>query len=152
MKYSSARQLPLDFDSGRAPDVERISASIPAGNPASYSSASDLPDFGRYDSAFAITSRIAGRINAASIPDAEHEEFLRERQRLLDKKFAGTISREEAHRLEYIRWTLDRIDDAKHGLVLESLEGHVRGYEQFQADLHSLINQLSAKLPSKKRS
>jgi len=41
---------------------------------------------------------------------------------VLDKKFAEIITRKEENRLEYVRWSLDRIEDAKYGQSLELLE------------------------------
>jgi len=63
---------------------------------------------------------------------------------LLDKKFSGTITRKEENRLEYIRWSLDRVEDARHGEALERLEDAVRQYEDFLSDLRYLERELSA--------
>jgi len=87
---------------------------------------------------YAQTARIAGRINATSVSDEEHRALLSERQTLLDKKLEGTISREQSNRLEYVRWSLDRIEDAKHGQALDLLEGHVARYEHFLAEVETL--------------
>jgi hypothetical protein len=149
MKYSSAAQMTLDFETGDA-RVSSAGAAISA-SPGSTAAPLNLPNFGRYDAAYAVTSRIAGRINAANIPPAEHEALLRERQQLLDKKLQGTITRRESNRLQYVRWSLDRIEDAKHGQALEMLEGAVGRYEQFLADVKILTAQLQEKLPSKRR-
>lgn len=98
-------------------------------------------DFPRFDSLAVIRPqavRMAGRINAASISEAEHNALLRERQRLLDRKFAGELTRQESNRLEYVRWSLDRIEDARHGDALDSLEASVANYERFLSDLQAL--------------
>src|SRR5690348_848539 len=55
----------------------------------------------------AASARRLGRLSAAAISRGEEEELHRERQRLLDKKFAGTLTRSEANRLSYVRWSLD---------------------------------------------
>jgi len=119
MRKSSATQQAFDFYTTGAADPnepDAVAAAVRSAIPIYSSSAPfKFPDFGRYDAAYAATSRIAGRINAANISDAEHGALRRERQRLLDKKLDGTITRKEANRLEYVRWSLDRIEDAKHG-------------------------------------
>ncbi|MGC1407942.1 MAG: hypothetical protein WA864_03215 [Acetobacteraceae bacterium] len=74
-------------------------------------------------------------MNAAAVSDTELNRLLRERQVLLDKLFDGTISRREQHRLKYVRWSLDRIEDAKHGAALDMLSDQVAVYERFVADL-----------------
>jgi hypothetical protein len=91
----------------------------------------------------AVTARRAGRLNAASVSTKEYQELLAERQALLDKKFSGKIERREELRLEYVRWSLDRVEDARHGEALERLESAVMQYEQFLHDLAGLREQLN---------
>lgn len=81
----------------------------------------------------------------------ENLELLRERERLLMKKFEGTITRKESNRLEYVRWSLDRIDDARHGQGLEALESAVSRYEDVLTGLRSLGLQLEERLPSSRK-
>jgi hypothetical protein len=45
---------------------------------------------------------------------------------------------------------LDRIEDAKHGAALETLETSVTQYEQFLANLEHLYTQLGTHLPTRK--
>ena len=66
-----------------------------------------------------------------------------ERQELLDKKFLGSITRRELNRLEYVRWSLDRIEDAIHGPALDVLEDSVSMYEQFLSEVRGLEVQLT---------
>lgn len=106
------------------------------------------PDFRAFRSAHAVAARLAGRLNATKVSDAEHNSLLEERQHLLDKKLAGTISRSEANRLEYVRWSLDRIEDAKHGATIDRLESSVEVYERFLAEMRNLEYQLNQKLKS----
>jgi hypothetical protein len=75
----------------------------------------------------------------------------RERESLLKKKFAGDITRKELHRLEYVRWSLDRVEDAKYGGVLEALDDAVTRYESILDELKMLGVQLEGHLPRKKR-
>jgi len=92
---------------------------------------------------YAVTSRRAGRLNAANIPDAEVDNLMLERQLLLDKKFDETMTRADEVRLKYIQWQLDTIDDARTGQQLDLLEAWVSRYEQFQVDLDQLQTELS---------
>lgn len=124
-------------------------------SPSAYSSSltGALPRFDRLPEIIhAQAARIAGRVNASAISEAEHKALLGERQSLLDKKFAKTITSKELNRLEYVRWSLDRIEDAKYGFTLDFLEGSVSRYEQFLSELHVLERQLRQyQAPSKKK-
>lgn len=102
-----------------------------------------FPQFRKVSPVQSDALRMAGRINAASISDAEHDALLEERQSLLDRKFAEGLSARESNRLEYIRWTLDRIEDAKYGSTLDALENSVERYEQFLSDLKLLEKRLA---------
>lgn len=86
----------------------------------------------------------AGRINASSISDEEEARLHAERQRLLDKQFDKTITRAESIRLEYVRWSLDRIEDAKHGPALDALERRISRYEAFASEVQGLKRELQA--------
>jgi len=99
-------------------------------------------------STWAHTARLAGRVNAASVSDMEHKELLEERQTLLDRELSGEISRRELIRLEYIRWSLDRIEDAKYGPAIDSLEDYVSKYEHLLSELQSLQTKLQAAMRS----
>jgi hypothetical protein len=83
-----------------------------------------------------------GRLSA-NIPEREVDDLLRERQQLLDKEFEGTITREEAIHLTYIRWSLSRIEDARYGEALDRLESWVVEYERFGEKLERLRNDLA---------
>jgi hypothetical protein len=97
-----------------------------------------LPKLEGYSSVDVETARLAGRMSAASVSPKEHADLLRERQDLLDKMFDGSFTRSQRARLEYVRWSLDRIEDAKHGLHLDLLDNAVRAYERLSDDLTSL--------------
>jgi hypothetical protein len=155
MRTSSANQLAFDYEvagpAEGAPAQVGISTSAASSGGHSKTAASPLlSDLRSYDPIYAVTARLAGRINAASIPKEEHQTLLRERQLLLDKDLGGTISRQEAHRLEYVRWSLDRIEDAKYGQNLEVLEDSVRQYERLLAELNSLSAHIQTLLPRNK--
>lgn len=94
-------------------------------------------------SVYANAAKLAGRLNASAIRPEERQALLEERQSLLDKKLAGQITKKEVNRLEYVRWNLDRIEDAKYGSGLDILETEVTKYEEFGANLAALQEQLT---------
>ncbi len=162
MKNSSSAKLEFE-DSTTTTDSTKSSSSGAVGDtvsaPVSTEAISDGPvataslkaqDFGELGSIYAITAKLAGRLNASQISTEEHEAFLRERQTLLDKKFAGDISRKELNRLEYVRWTLDRIEDAKYGERLDILGMAVSQYEQFGESLRGLQQQLEHRIEAER--
>jgi len=102
----------------------------------------NAPSLNTYGSAFAATARQLGRLNSKNVKREEMDNLLNERQRLLDKKFDGTITREDENRLEYVRWSLDRIQDAQTGPSLDALESAVTAYERFMSDMRDFENQL----------
>lgn len=120
----------------------RISANqeMQSGTAGLQSNTVKLPTFGNY--VYAATARKAGRVNASAISKDEHEALLAERHSLLDKVFDGTATRSDNNRLAYVRWSLDRIEDAKHGEHLDRLEEVVVRYEHFLKDLDALRQQL----------
>ena len=90
----------------------------------------------------ADTSRRAGRLNAASISKEKQEALLRERANLVEKEFLGQIDRLQRNRLAYVRWQLDRIEDAKFGPYYDQIESAVERYEYFLAEIQSLREQI----------
>jgi len=102
----------------------------------------DFPDFSGRREAFALTSRMAGRINAANVSESEYRKLLAERQLLVDKELEENLSKKERCRLALVRWSLDRIEDAKYGLALDVLEDRVRAYEKLAIDIASLTEQI----------
>jgi hypothetical protein len=107
-----------------------------------------LPNFDYGD---AVAARIAGRRNALKATEAEQDALLLERQLLLDKHFAGTISPKETNRLAYVRWQLDRIEDARYGDAVDFLESAVERYERLSKDMAELTEQLTKAIKEKKR-
>ena len=94
-----------------------------------------FPEFGAHMGTPAETARMAARITASQVSEAENQALLQERQSLLDKLFSKTITRHEQIRLEYVRWSLDRIEDAKHGHDLDRIEDSIARYESFLEQL-----------------
>jgi hypothetical protein len=93
---------------------------------------------------------MAGRINAANVSESEYNRLLAERQSLVDKELDDTLTTKEKCRLALVRWSLDRIEDAKYGIALDILEDRVRAYEKLASDIHSLKEQLD-KFSSRRR-
>ena len=108
------------------------------------------PHFGDFSSIYAITARLAGRLNATKIT-RKNTTLLLERQKLLDKKFAGEITRRESNRLEYVRWSLDRVEDARHDEAIDALEDAVARYEHFGDGLLDLKRQLTQAVESERQ-
>lgn len=100
---------------------------------------------------YAVTTRIAGRVNASSASPKERADLLAERQRLLDKKFDGTATRPDLNRLDYVRWSLDRIEDATYGQDLETLDNAVAAYERLLSDIQHLSDELNNRRVSRSR-
>jgi hypothetical protein len=107
--------------------------------------------FQTQDLFLAASARRVGRLSAAAVSRSEEEELHEERQRLLDKKFAGTLTRSEANRLSYVRWSLDRIEDARVGPVLDEIETKLLQYEKLARDIASLKDVLQSSLGHRKR-
>src|SRR5581483_3761241 len=96
-------------------------------------------------------AKLAGRLNASAVTDKERDALLTERSKLLDKIVAGTITRKEEIRLEYVRWSLDRIEDARHGPAMDRLEGQIEEFRKLAAHLMGLRDNLDDLATAKKR-
>ena len=158
MRNSSARQIDPEYTSTASANPAdqslfvSTSPDLPSANTAETSVLSSRTSaLGVSSDLYAATARRAGRLNAASVSDKEYNDLLNERQRLLDRKLDGTISRKNSIRLQYVRWSLDRIEDAKYGAALEELESSVVKYEQFLSDLQELKTQLSSRKTGHRR-
>lgn len=150
MRKSSANQLEfaLDYSSAQSHKSAqlqggRLFGTQPAASPAS-GGVVRLPEISGSSETVATTvAKSAGRQNAAKATDAEYNDFLRERASLLDKHFAGTISRKEAIRLEFVNWSLDRIEDARYGPALDMFDAAIGNYEQFSSEIAALTAQIA---------
>lgn len=74
--------------------------------------------------------------------DGERKRLIAERKEIIDKKFAGAASQSEINRLEYINWTLDQIEDARHGAALDRLEMSIARYESFLEGVDRLTQEV----------
>lgn len=89
-----------------------------------------------------VAAKLAGRRNASVTSVAEQEALLAERQGLLEKELAGEITKKEAIRLEYVRWSLDKIDDAKYGASLDKLEARIEDMNLLSQGLGAVLQKL----------
>ena len=101
-----------------------------------------FPNFSYPTNAVTVSTKLAGRINASAIKPSDHKSLLEERQWLLDRELSGTMTAEEKNRLDYVRWSLDRVDDARFGLDLERLDSLVSRYEMFHTDIKQFWTEL----------
>lgn len=99
----------------------------------------------------AINIRRAARLNALSIKESELTNFLDEHQKLISTKFSIGLNRSEERRLAYVRWNLDKIQDARHGHTLDALEDAIARYENFGDEVRSLVQQLEGFKAKRKR-
>jgi|ERR1700733_2266876 hypothetical protein len=102
MRSTSATKLVHSYEAdetGGAPTITAVESVA-----LSSSSGFQLPNFDYGEAA--VAARIAGRSNALKVSESEHEGLLLERQLLLDKHFAGTISQRDSNRLNA---TLDEV-------------------------------------------
>jgi len=137
----------------------RRSTDLPATSPAktvepSSSTAGTVafPDFGPQSSSInAATARLAGRINASNVSEHEIKALLEERQKLVAKMFETPLDRVERARLQYLRWNLDRIEDAKHGWYLDKLEAAISTYEDFAEKLGKFNQKLENSTPRRRK-
>ncbi len=107
----------------------------------------EIPNFDK-SNAYAVSAKAAGRLNASVVKEEEVEALLTERKLLLDKKLSGEISRREDDRLEYVRWSLERIEDARNGADLDELEGQLGVYENFLNEMNIFYEHLNQRATS----
>lgn len=71
------------------------------------------------------------------------EQLIEERNSLVDRKFNGGLSRKEERRLTYVRWQLDRIDDAEEGHILDYFEKVAEQHENFSKEITNILDRLN---------
>ncbi len=96
-------------------------------------------------------ARLAARLNASKVPASEIKSLHEERQRLVAKQLDETITKTELIRLEYVRWSLDRIEDAQHGASLDELERSIAQFGKLANNLKSLHDGLQKAAATKRR-
>lgn len=101
--------------------------------------------------AHAQSLRNAARLNASKISKQEHQSLLNERSQLLKMKYESGLNIRQITRLEYVRWSLDRIEDAKYGANLDTLESAVYKYREALSELQALRGSLEGHLPKPRK-
>ncbi|CAN7268888.1 hypothetical protein [Caballeronia sp. LjRoot31] len=84
------------------------------------------------------TKALARSIINNNYGEDERQRLLEERQKLIDRKLSGTLSQSDRNRYEYVLWTLDQIEDARHGAALDRLEMSIARYESFMEGVEQL--------------
>ncbi|QDZ02110.1 hypothetical protein FQ775_17940 [Nitratireductor mangrovi] len=154
MKRSSDRQLTLDID---PLDSEGSTSPFRSGEASWVGDDSPEPEALEFRGtsverlARAASARAAGRINASKISESERNNLLEERHQLVQKKFETGLSRQEQNRLTYVDWSLDRIEDARHGLHLDAIESKIDMYERLGKELSALRSELERFMKKGKR-
>ncbi|PBB93201.1 hypothetical protein CK215_04285 [Mesorhizobium sp. WSM3864] len=152
MSLAKSRSADIVADIAKTNSVEGVSESGSLEPPPQgwVASALESPNLSR-GSLFATSARLAARLNATIISPTETQDLLRTRQALLDKLFEGTITRSEQNKLEYVRWSLDRIEDAQKGQSLDLLETQVEAFENVVSELKKFYDQLDERSIRKSR-
>lgn len=93
----------------------------------------------------------AGRELASRIPEDERNALIAEHQQLSQKVFRGGLSASEERRLRYVRWSLDRIEDAANGAHLDHLRELAAMQEGIAAKVERFAEQVRGVLSSKSK-
>ena len=157
MKRSSNHQLSLDVNTFQdvdsatlAPSDARDGHRVLKADPPEWP-VLEFKGIGVESAARAASARTAGRINASKISDLEHRSFVDERHRLLTKKYETGLTRQEENRLTYVDWSLDRIEDAKHGFHLDLVEAKIQMYESLAQNILALRADLERYAPARRK-
>lgn len=86
--------------------------------------------------------KTANRINTRKIPKNEKEKLIDEHARLVLRQFNQGVSKKEERRLVFVRWQLDRIEDAEHGEYLDFLEQVGTQQERLAKQINRLLGEL----------
>ncbi len=89
---------------------------------------------------------VRARIRASLGP--EYDTFVAERNTLVHRHLDGVLSPREASRLSFLRWQLDRIEDAIEGDGLDRLESLVNQQELLAERIEEFENRLRTASPS----
>jgi hypothetical protein len=95
--------------------------------------------------------RKINRLVTSLAPEAERQKILQERNELVRRQFKGGISEREEKRLEFLRWQLDRFDDADRGEALDRLEIITQTHEKFAKELTSFLDQVNTTLKAQSK-
>ncbi len=149
MSNLSARQTEFSgFDSPADTLIDAgtgVSTTVPSDN----STTIEVRKFDDLAGIRAHAARLASRLNARNVSPSEISQLLRTRNELLDKKLSGKATRQELNRLEYVRWSLDRIEDAQVGESIDKLEDFVTKYENLLEQIEMF--RIDLRMESKRR-
>jgi hypothetical protein len=118
---------------------------------------SGISDFALYlrDESHRLPAEQIKEINRAvtrKLPQATIDEFIKERADLVKKKLDGNISTKEEQRLAFVRWQLDRVEDAIYGKRLDVLERITQVYEGFASEIKGFLSQVKTEPARRKKS
>lgn len=116
-----------------------VTAKTTAGRSAPTVADPSKPGFG------GLSSHDIKRVNRTvtrKIQQTEKDKIIDERNQLVRKQFKVGLSAREKNRLKYVRWQLDRIDDAESGESLDYLQIIAEGNERFSKELNGLLGQI----------
>lgn len=75
-----------------------------------------------------------------SISEETKARFYEEHARLVERQFVESLSHEESVRLRYLRWQIDRLQDADAGDDLDRLDVLIGLHEQISAEVTQFAN------------
>lgn len=99
----------------------------------------------------ASTIKEINRKKTQGIGPETKNAFIEERNKLVNKKFKEGLDEKEERRLTFVRWQLDRIDDAESGPTLDLFEKFVETNEGFANEVGSLLTELREESGKKRR-
>ena len=143
MRTARALATPADSTVAEQPPVSEAGYNAMS-TPSAATTTSNVSSIGAYGDSFALTHRIAARLNASSASTEEFDEWIKEREQLLDRHFSGEMSARDRARLKFVEWNIDRIEDAKNGHELDVLEGFTLRYEKFRDDMAAFFDGIEA--------
>jgi len=86
--------------------------------------------------------RHINRFITRQVSDEAKDALIEEHKSLVNKMFQEGLSEREKRRLTFVRWQLDRIDDANEGYVLDALTEFVEEYEAFAENIKEIIKKI----------
>lgn len=102
----------------------------------------DAPDFRAYGTPSAVRQATA-RLSAAQVSQKEQDQLNAEHGQLAVKVMMGQATEQELRRFEYVRWSLDRIEDALIGPYLDALDAEITAHERLSYDIDKFIRNVT---------
>ena len=88
-----------------------------------------------------LEARRTSRALTRRMPDTERKRLYQEHAELVNRMFTSELSSDESKRLRYVRWKLDRIEDAQTGDTLDELQMIAEDRAHLARQLKSFIEQ-----------